>query len=98
MTTVYKCDFCGKEFKTKRECEICEISHVSYKDAVKIMIMSYDRDPCDYCDHSYYVYDIERNCKRDCKCKECQRDNNYRDFIPTEPLQDKSRYGYNTLQ
>ena len=94
MTITYKCDFCGREFKNKGECKICEMSHMTYKDAVKSMIMSYGRDPCDYCDHSYYVSGVER----DCKFKECHGNNNYPNFIPTEPFQDKSRYGYNTLQ
>lgn len=58
------------------------------------MIMAYGKDPCRYCKHSYYVYGIDG----DCKYRECQRDNNYRNFIPTEPFRDKSGYDYNTLQ
>ena len=99
MTITYKCDFCGREFKTKRECAICEISHISYEDAVKNMITAYGKDPCRYCEHSYYVYGIDGDCKYiECKYRECKQDNNCCNFIPTEPFQDKGGYDCNTLQ
>ena len=94
MTTIYKCDFCGREFKTKRECETCETSHMAYKDAVKYTIMGYEGEPCGYCEHSYYVYGVERSCKYG----ECQRDNNYRDFTLMDPLHDKTGRGCSMLQ
>lgn len=94
MTITYKCDFCGREFKTKRECAICEISHMTYENAVKNMILAYGKEPCGYCEHSYYVYGIERACKY----KECQCDNNYCNFTPTDPFQDKTGRGCSMLQ
>ena len=62
--------------------------------AVKNMIMAYGKDPCRYCEHSCYVYGVDGECKyRECKYRECKQDNNYCNFIPTEPFQDKRREG-----
>nr|DAG32544.1 MAG TPA: hydrogenase/urease nickel incorporation protein [Caudoviricetes sp.] len=32
MTTIYKCDTCGQEFKSSKECRICEASHMAPAD------------------------------------------------------------------
>lgn len=89
MTTIYKCDTCGQEFKSPKECRMCEASHMTPVDRIKCLIMLNFGSVCDYCDNSYYVY----GCERDCKYKDCRHSNNYKDFIPTEPLHDKSISG-----
>ena len=85
MTTIYKCDTCGLEFKSPKECRMCEVSHMAPVDRIKCLIMLSCGNVCDYCDHSYYVY----GCEQDCEYKDCRYSNNYKDFIPTEPLHDK---------
>ena len=87
MTTIYKCDTCGREFKSPKECRMCEVSHMAPVDRIKCLIMLNCGNVCDYCDNSYYVY----GCEQDCEYKDCRHSNNYKDFIPTEPLHDKSR-------
>ena len=60
MTTIYKCDTCGREFKSSKECKICEASHMTPIDRIKYMIPLNNRKMvCDYCDKSYYVYGCE---------------------------------------
>ena len=39
MTTIYKCDTCGQEFKSAKECGICEASHMAPVDRIKYMIV-----------------------------------------------------------
>ena len=85
MTTIYKCDTCGQEFKSAKECRICEASHMNPVDKIKYMIMLECKEVCDYCDHSYYVY----GCERDCEYPNCTYDNNHKDFVPVEPLDNK---------
>lgn len=41
------------------------------------------------CEATNYVY----GCEQDCEYKDCRHSNNYKDFIPTEPLHDKSISG-----
>lgn len=89
MTTIYKCDSCGAEYKSPKECRICEASHMTPEYRIKYMIMLNLGNVCDYCDHSYYVY----SCEQDCNHKNCGYKNNYKDFVPTEPLHDKSISG-----
>lgn len=89
MTTIYKCDSCGAEYKSPEECRICEAYHMIPVDRIKYMIMLNLGNVCDYCDHSYYVY----SCEQDCNHKNCGYKNNYKDFVPTEPLHDKSISG-----
>ena len=85
MTTIYKCDTCGQEFKSAKECRICEASHMNPVDRIKYMIMLECKEVCYYCDHSYYVY----GCERDCEYPNCTYDNNHKDFVPVEPLHNK---------
>lgn len=89
MTIIYKCDFCGKEFKKQTQCRVCEASHMNDIDRTKYLLMLNFQDICDYCEHSYYAYGIDRNCEH----KNCTYANNYEDFTPTEPLHNKSIYG-----
>ena len=89
MTTIYKCDTCGQEFKSSKECRMCEASHMAPADRIKYMVMLNCGSVCDYCDKSYYVY----GCERDCEHKDCRYSNKYKDFVPTKPLHDKSISG-----
>ena len=89
MTTIYKCDTCGQEFKSSKECKICETSHMTPIDRIKYMTMLNCKSVCDYCDNSYYVY----GCEQDCEHKDCNCTNNFKDFVPTEPLHNKSISG-----
>lgn len=89
MTTIYKCDTCGREFKSSKECRMCEASHMVPVDRIKYMIMLNCESVCDYCDCSYYVY----GCERDCEHKDCGHSNKYKNFVPTEPFHNKSISG-----
>ena len=90
MTTIYKCDTCGQEFNNSRACRLHEGNHFYGVDKLKYeLIYTHEEHICDYCDCSYYVYGVERACEH----KDCHHANNYKDFVPTEPLHDKSRYG-----
>lgn len=86
MKTIYRCDFCGKEYNTINDCLDCEESHLEGVEKTKYLLM---RNPgiclCDYCAYSYYVY----GCERDCEHKKCNWRNNYVDFKPVEPLHNK---------
>lgn len=87
MTTFYKCDFCNKTFRNSRECRIHESTHFSGAERIKYIILhDNEADICDYCSNSYYVY----GCERDCSFNNCSPTNKYKDFVPTEPLRDKS--------
>ena len=46
MTTIYKCDKCGAEFRNPKECRICEASHMSPVDRIKYMIMLECKEVC----------------------------------------------------
>lgn len=90
MTTIYKCDKCGAEFRNSRECRQHESSHYEGAGKIKYDLMySAEEHICDYCDHSYYVY----GCEQDCEYKDCKYSNNYKDFVPVEPLHDKRQNG-----
>ena len=68
MTTIYKCDTCGLEFKSLKECRMCEVSHMAPVDRIKYMIVLNGGEVCDYCDTSFYVY----GCEQDCEHKDCR--------------------------
>ena len=86
MTTIYKCDICGKEFKSEFTCRHHESQHLDGIERVKYDLINAARvDICDYCKNSYYVY----GCERDCEYKKCSYKNNYENFIPVEPLHNK---------
>lgn len=89
MTIIYKCDKCGAEFRNAKECRICEASHMNPVDRIKYMIMLEGREVCDFCKYSYYVY----GCERDCMHSNCNRSNNYADFVQVNPLHNKSANG-----
>lgn len=90
MKTIYKCEFCGQEFENKPLCIDHESSHLKGIDKIKYNIKyKQNKDICSFCDKSYYVY----GCEQDCSEKNCSWTNNYKDFIPVEPLHDKSESG-----
>lgn len=90
MTTIYKCDVCDKEFDSAKECRVHEGAHFHGVNRIKYnLIHNPEADICDYCDCSYYVYGVERDCEH----KDCNYINLYADFVPTEPLHDKSKNG-----
>lgn len=90
MTTIYKCDKCGAEFRNPRECRVHETGHFHGIDKIKYdLIHNQEEDICDYCEKSYYVY----GCEQDCEYKDCKYSNNYKDFAPTKPLHNKRRSG-----
>ena len=53
---VYKCDYCGHEFKRACDCK----QHERYE------------HQCKECDHAYYAYGIELNCERENQGKPCR--------------------------
>lgn len=90
MTNVYRCDICGEEFLSSYECRVHEVSHLDGVEAIKYeLIHSQEEIICDYCEHSYYVY----GCEQDCKYRNCRSNNNYKDFVPVEPLHNKRANG-----
>lgn len=89
MTTIYRCDKCGKEFDTSLACTAHEMSHSGEYTNLKYYLLNTINDICDYCKHSYYVY----GCEQDCQYKDCNWNNHYKDFIPVEPLHNKRASG-----
>ena len=90
MTTIYKCDTCGREFENGLSCLLHEANHLQGVDKLKYELMyAYGKNLCDYCDKSFYAY----GCEQDCEHKDCKYANNFKDFVPTEPLHDKSISG-----
>ena len=89
MTTIYRC-YCSKNyFRILKECRMHEASHMSSTERIKYLIMLECMDVCDFCEHSYYVY----GCERDCTHNNCNRNNNYSDFVPVNPLHNKKISG-----
>ena len=90
MTTYYRCDHCGEEFRNARECRTHESSHYDGAEKIKYNLMySSEECICDYCEHSFYVY----GCEQDCSYEDCRFLNNYKDFIPVEPFHNKRNNG-----
>lgn len=89
MKTVYKCEVCGKEFLSGKECEAHEVSHGTLNVDVIVELLRLEQDPCDYCGHSYYVY----GCEMDCPDKNCRSSVLYPGFMPVHPLHNKRTTG-----
>ena len=90
MTTIYKCDVCGREFESSLVCRSHEASHFTGVERQKYdLIHDHEADICDYCKHSYYVY----GCEQDCDHKDCSMRNEYKDFVPAEPFHNKRAHG-----
>lgn len=89
MTTIYRCDCCKKDFRSLKECRLHEASHMSSTERTKYLIMLECMDVCDFCEYSYYVY----GCERDCVHNNCNRNNNYSDFVPVNPFHNKKISG-----
>lgn len=94
MIIKYECEYCGELFNHEEDCIEHESSHLTGVEKIKYEVLNkvrwnWNEDICDYCDHSYYVY----GCERDCEYKTCCNSNNYKNFIPTEPLHNKKSRG-----
>ena len=60
MTTIYKCDKCGAEFRNPRECRVHETGHFHGIDKIKYdLIHNQEEDICDYIPSSKWVIDNE---------------------------------------
>ena len=67
MKIVYECEYCGQQFYDKQTC----INHE------KLCVNFRTGNMCDYCDHAYYVY----GCEFDCKYRnDCNILNRYKNF------------------
>lgn len=91
MTTKYICDVCGREFDTSSKCIKHEEEHCYPTSLEIIRTLREMCKPkiCDYCDHSYYVY----GCEQDCKFHDCSYYNNHKNFKPVEPFHNKKECG-----
>ena len=74
--TIYVCEYCKAQFEDRMDARWCEIQHqhripvlIKNEEFLHELIREH-KNPCDYCEHSYYVYGTELNC--DCRDK-CQR-------------------------
>lgn len=90
MQIKYVCDYCGNDFSTEEKCRRCEMSHLNDTEKLKYNIKyNQHKDLCDFCNHSFYVYGIERDCKNHVDCLK----NDFANFSPVIPLHDKSIAG-----
>ena len=79
MKIIYQCEFCNKQFDNANICKYHEMLHLSTIDKFKYYICNIEgQDLCKYCNHIYYVY----GCEPDCKFKDCTAQNNYQNFNP----------------
>lgn len=77
MTVLYRCDVCKELYTSPDEAVQCELECKGWdSDVANIVAMA--GDPCNYCQHAYYVY----GCEFDCKYynKECNFTNKYIKF------------------
>lgn len=80
MKIKYECDYCHKQFDNMYKCRLHEAcKHIKNSaDKIKyITINMLNGSVCDYCKNQYYVY----GCEPDCQHKDCNGNNNYKDFI-----------------
>lgn len=91
MIIVYKCDFCGKEFTNEYLCRMHELYHTKKIKEIKNQLIRDNKiELCNYCANGYYAYGCEFNCEH---VTECNSRNNYKDFIPVNPLHDRYKNG-----
>lgn len=77
MRIKYECEFCGELFESSRRCRVHEASHFSGVEKIKYELIHCNEECiCDYCANCYYVY----GCERDCKFKDCNYSNGFKDF------------------
>ena len=86
--TVYVCEYCKTQFENRMDARWCEIQHehripalIHNEEFLHELIREY-KNPCDYCERSYYVYGTEWNCDCQDKCRRMFQD--YRLFIGKE--------------
>ena len=90
MQIKYVGDCGGNDVATEEKCRQCEMSHLTDIEKLKYDIKyNQHKDLCDFCDHSFYVYGIERDCKNYYKCL----NRNFANFSPVIPFHDKSISG-----
>lgn len=88
MKTIYVCDKCGQEFRSKALCFIHERQCIDGMDSKKAALMweesefnpngnSYGQVVCNHCNNHYMVYGCELDCDYS---KVCGRVNNYKYF------------------
>lgn len=82
----YGCTCCGTVYNREIDALMCEERHLldgekdkySRYDLIRIfnLIESRGSDPCDYCEHAYYVYGCEQECsfRNSGKCFSCGLD------------------------
>lgn len=81
MKIIYECETCHQQFATQDDCIHCEYSHLDNYDNYKYYLMNAKGDNiCKFCNNAYYVY----GCELDCSYTNCNRTNNYKDFIIKE--------------
>jgi len=91
MTTVYKCDFCKKEFTNDYLCKLHELQHLKKIKQIKNELIQDSKiNICDYCNNGYYVYGCEFDCGFITECNSC---NNYKNFVPVNPIHNKRHNG-----
>ena len=82
MVSLYKCDYCGKIFQGVDAFYDCqEHEEMHKKDKYADLKMNCDTDICDKCEHVYYVYNVEKNCKY---AGQCDRNNCWCKFMIKE--------------
>ena len=90
MTTIYRCDICGREFGSTFACRHHEAQHFDGEERVKYeLVHDSEENICDYCAKSYYVYGCELNCD----IEDCSAKTNYKDFVAVAPLHNKRLNG-----
>lgn len=81
MKIIYECEHCHRQFNSEIDCILHEGSHLDGIERIKFYIIyGLKHNPCDHCNNAYYVYTCEFNCAH----KDCNRMNNYKDFVLKE--------------
>ena len=74
----YICQYCGKEFLKRIDCELHElVQHKDFRPDVGEIVAD-KKWPCDFCGNAYYVYGCEFACQ---KLKDCGTKNKYKHFV-----------------
>ena len=83
--TVYICEHCHKQYNDRMDARWCEIQHETntpeliQNSAFLQELIKDNKNPCEYCGHSYLIYGTELNC--DCENKCYKGNNNYLLFV-----------------
>lgn len=83
MKFIYECEYCKKQFTDRDACVVHECGHLHGVEAIKYYITNIlHKCPCKYCNHVYYVY----GCEEDCRYPYCTYSNNYENFTPGQAV------------